>query len=145
MGCSPFLEAILTLFRLGRKDSLQLLIEPNASRRNFACFSLPAEPPYLYPMILPFASTPIAATRVGSCPRPGECRRSGSPASRGRKDHAPSIPSVAPPTARQNAGRWPISTNQSNNHRDIASTDHNTAKLYLPPTYRSFAVSPCFF
>src|ERR1700730_12808102 len=31
----------------------------------------------------------------------------------GRKDHAPSIPSVAPPTARQNAGRRPISTNQS--------------------------------
>src|ERR1700737_1110340 len=49
----------------------------------------------------------------GSCPRPCECRRSGSPPTRGRKNPAPSIPSVAPPTARQNAGRRPISTNQS--------------------------------
>ena len=33
--------------------------------------------------------------------RPYEYRRSGSPANRGRKDRTPSIPSAAPPTARQ--------------------------------------------
>ena len=68
--------------------------------------------------------------RRGSSPRPCECRRSGSPATRDRKDRTPSIPSAAPPTARQNAGRRLIRQTRAIGRRHVTfGQAHRTFEL----------------